>query len=147
LGYLEQNNVSVTCVTTGSRGQCIASTVAKWIQPGTPALIALDTPLGWPIKLGQELGKAGKPIEIERNKVSCRLTDCVVGERIKKQPLDVGADRIARTAHAALELLGKLREHTKQAIPLAWCPNLGNSAWAIKVYLAATPSHLFMGNS
>src|SRR5437016_7332440 len=38
-----------------------------------------------------------------------RVTDDVIYERLGKRPLDVGADRIARTAHAALRFLEELR--------------------------------------
>ena len=43
----------------------------------------------------------------------------VVRDRIGKQSLDVGADRIARTAHAALQLLHELRGRLGKPIPLA----------------------------
>jgi len=55
------------------------------------------------------------------------------------QPLDVGADRIARTAHTALRLLGGLRKATGQATPLAWTPEeAATGTAAIEVYPAAT---------
>ena len=50
---------------------------------------------------------------------------------------DVGADRIARTAHAALQLLQELRAITRRPIPLAWVPRFKDVA-AIEVYPAAT---------
>ncbi|MGH9459750.1 MAG: DUF429 domain-containing protein [Vicinamibacteria bacterium] len=54
-----------------------------------------------------------------------------------KTPLDVGADRIARTAHAALRLLGEIRKELALPIPLAWSlPPQGVAA--IEVYPAAT---------
>jgi len=66
-----------------------------------------------------------------------RLTDRVVRERIGKKPLEVGADRIARTAHAALALLQAVREATGREIPIIWeLPALG--VGAIEVYPAAT---------
>jgi hypothetical protein len=51
---------------------------------------------------------------------------------------DVGADRIARTAHAALRLLGDLRAQLSAEIPLAWKPELSEPVSAIEVYPAAT---------
>lgn len=51
--------------------------------------------------------------------------------------LDVGADRIARTATAALSLLAQIRVLTKQAIPLAWSPEIAKHS-AIEVYPAGT---------
>ena len=49
----------------------------------------------------------------------------------------MGADRIARTAHAALRLLGEVRQAAKIDLPLAWSPSFGGIA-AIEVYPAAT---------
>jgi hypothetical protein len=57
---------------------------------------------------------------------------------IDKQPLDVGADRIARTAHAALRLLQELRERTHMSIPLAWDRNFKPEVQAIEVYPAGS---------
>jgi predicted nuclease with RNAse H fold len=78
------------------------------------------------------------PINEEADVLFRRYTDRIVKEKIKRQPLDVGADRIARTAHAALALLRELRELTGQAIPLAWSPALAEGVAAIEVYPAAT---------
>jgi hypothetical protein len=50
----------------------------------------------------------------------------------------VGADRIARTAHAALRLLAAIRERTGYPIPLAWIPAFDGPVAAIEVYPAAT---------
>jgi predicted nuclease with RNAse H fold len=58
-------------------------------------------------------------------------------ERTGKGPLEVGADRIARAAHRALEVLNRLRAATGRAIPLAWTPTLDGTA-VIEVYPAAT---------
>jgi hypothetical protein len=67
-----------------------------------------------------------------------RCTDNVVADQIKKRPLDVGADRIARTAHAALALLEDLRKRTDREIPLAWETRPVSGLCAIEVYPAAT---------
>jgi hypothetical protein len=50
----------------------------------------------------------------------------------------VGADRIARTAFAALGLLGRLRQRLAHDIPLAWTPSIPSRWSAIEVYPAAT---------
>lgn len=55
-----------------------------------------------------------------------------------KQSLDVGADRIARTAKAALDLLDCLRANTDLPIPLAWKPRFLEKVAAIEVYPAGT---------
>jgi predicted nuclease with RNAse H fold len=70
-----------------------------------------------------------------------RLTDREIKNRLGKKPLEVGADRIARTALAALNLLEDIREATGRAIPLAWTQEeiKETKPWqAIEVYPAAT---------
>lgn len=67
-----------------------------------------------------------------------RYTDRFVTEHIQQRPLDVGADRIARTAHAALSLLASLRQTLAEPIPLAWEPSFATRLAAIEVYPAAT---------
>lgn len=66
-----------------------------------------------------------------------RETDRDVKRRLGKQSLDVGADRIARTAVSALRLLSRVRERLGAPIPLAWSPQFAGLA-AIEVYPAAT---------
>ena len=67
-----------------------------------------------------------------------RDTDRFVQERFGQRPLDVGADRIARTAHAALTLLDRVRDATRQPIPLLWDSTRPFGVGAIEVYPAAT---------
>ena len=67
-----------------------------------------------------------------------RTADLFIHDELGKTPLDVGADRIARTAYAALRLLGDLRTRLQLSIPLAWsCADVTEVA-AIEVYPAAT---------
>ena len=61
-----------------------------------------------------------------------------IQQKLKKTPLDVGADRIARTAYAALHLLGSVRVQLHLSIPLAWAPTDISVVAAIEVYPAAT---------
>jgi hypothetical protein len=69
-----------------------------------------------------------------------RATDRFVARQFGITPLDVGADRIARTAHAALKLLASVRRRTGLPVPLAWqTPPVAMEA-AIEVYPAATLS-------
>ena len=102
-------------------------------------LLAIDAPLGWPSDLGKALCRhaAGELIDVDSNLLFRRVTDRVVKEKIKKQSLDVGADRIARTAHWALNILGDLRTRLSTSIPLAWKSDWSGVA-AIEVYPAAT---------
>lgn len=116
------------------------STICQWLDGVTdPVLLALDAPLGWPKSLAASLQShvAGQIIETEPNLMFRRETDRFIQRTLKKTPLDVGADRIARTAHAALRLLGILRLRLGAEIPLAWGRFSGLLA-AVEVYPAAT---------
>jgi predicted RNase H-like nuclease len=122
------------------KGITPAQTVADWIKNVQgPILLAIDAPLGWPDKMGKELYKhsAGKVLSILPNEFFRRETDRFVQRQIGKTPLDVGADRIARTAHAALKFLDDLRKLLGKTIPLAWSPDFSGIS-AIEVYPAAT---------
>lgn len=114
--------------------------ITDWLDSCSgPTLIALDAPLGWPAPLAEALQnhEAGQPLPTEANRLFRRETDRVIRERTGKQSLDVGADRIARTAHAGLKLLGELRSDLSDSIPLAsTVPTTGRHA--IEVYPAAT---------
>jgi len=121
----------------GAREPSVSERVRSWIDaaPG-PCLLALDAPLGWPAALGPALERhvAGRPLAPEPDDLFRRLTDRRVKDQVRKQPLDVGADRIARTARAALELLAELG-----SVPLAWSPRKAkHGVHAIEVYPAGT---------
>lgn len=131
-------------VVLGDSKRTPVEVVHEWLKASSrPALLALDAPLGWPQPLSDVLcaHRAGERLsenpEIDAHRLFRRLTDRTVKESCNKQSLDVGADRIARTAHAALELLGALRKRLRARIPLAWSPEL-KSISAIEVYPAAT---------
>jgi len=140
LGSFDGNEARIERVVAGLKEGAVVEIVADWIGRHPPALLALDAPLGWPKGLRQALRghKAGKPIRVEPHEMFRRETDVFVKSRFGKTPLDVGADRIARTAHRALELLHKLRARTGQEIPLAWKPSTIPRTCAIEVYPAAT---------
>ena len=109
-------------------------------EASSPTLIALDAPLGWPGALAEVLPAhlAGRAPRFTANEMFRRRTDDVVKEKLNKQPLDVGADKIARATHAALWFLGSLRETTRLAMPLAWSPGHATGVSVIEVYPAAT---------
>ena len=114
--------------------------VADWIHShADPTLIAMDAPLGWPRALGQALAthRAGQGVDIPAHDLFRRHTDVFIKKTIGKQPLDVGADRIARTAHSALELIATVARRLDDTIALAWTPDVTGIA-AIEVYPAAT---------
>lgn len=116
----------------------LAERFAK-VPPSCRMLLCIDAPLGWPETLAVSLNThvAGAPLAGEPNKLFRRETDRWIKDKIDHQPLDVGADRIARTAHSALRLLAELRGLASLAIPLAWSPDFTGAA-CIEVYPAAT---------
>lgn len=123
-----------------SRAQTVVETVAAWLSGGSNhALLAIDAPLGWPERLGPILSahRAGEALDTGPNEMFRRATDRFIQSELAKTPLDVGADRIARTAHAALRLLANLRTRLSAEIPLAWNAAFSGVA-AIEVYPAAT---------
>ena len=125
-------------VTTGQSWPAIDKQVAAWATK--PALLALDAPLGWPASLGESLQahSAGTALARAPNALFRRQTDDAIAERLRKRPLDVGSDRIARTAHAALSFLARLRKTLDAPIPLAWNPDSIDAVAAIEVYPAGT---------
>jgi predicted RNase H-like nuclease len=127
-------------LTLGSKREAPTELLAAWLTETPHALIALDAPLGWPAALGAALHthRAGDPLTPDATALFTRLTDRRLHARTGKRPLEVGADRIARTARAALELLQHAREASGQPIPLAWAPSAASGARAIEVYPAGT---------
>ena len=123
-----------------SRAEDPIERVGQWIAcSDEPVLLAMDAPLGWPQRLADELSghRAGRPLRSSANHLFRRATDEFVKEKVGKQPLDVGADRIARTAHSALEFLKRLEERLGKTIEMAWDQDF-RGVRAIEVYPAAT---------
>jgi predicted RNase H-like nuclease len=124
-----------------TRSDSALDRVARWASEAEGSvLIAIDAPLGWPRSMGEALAthRAGEEVMVAPNDLFRRATDRHIQRRLGKTPLDVGADRIARTAHAALRLLGSLRARLVDEIPLAWDPRSRGRMTAIEVYPAAT---------
>ena len=117
----------------------ILEKVVSWMPLGQACLLALDAPLGWPAPIGATLSnhEAGQAISASADQMFRRETDRVIKQKLGKQPLDVGADRIARTAYVAVRFLGELRNATGLPIPLAWSAEVAAPS-AIEVYPAAT---------
>ena len=122
------------------KAQSVEKIICNSIEQSAQTLLALDAPLGWPDALGKALSdhSAGSKIAFPADLLFRRATDRFVKKKFNKQPLDVGADRIARTAKAALGLLERIRSLTGLAIPLAWEPFYTEKAAAIEVYPAGT---------
>lgn len=59
-------------------------------------------------------------------------------EAMPHPPLDIGADKIARVAHATLCLLARVRRCLSMEIPLSWHPGVVEGVQAIEVYPTAT---------
>jgi predicted nuclease with RNAse H fold len=125
-------------LTTGKSWPAIDEQVASWATRAT--LLALDAPLGWPARLGESLHRhrAGGDLGSTPNALFRRTTDDAIASRLGKRPLDVGSDRIARTAHTALSFLARLRQRLDAPIPLAWAPEPLDAIAAIEVYPAGT---------
>lgn len=136
-GHWNGGQLSVSQVECGTRPP--VEVITEWLTDVPRALIAIDAPLGWPADMGPALSahSAGQPISVAPNQLFRRETDRFIKRMINKQPLDVGADRIARTAVAAVNLLAAARTVTERTIPLAWSPGFIETA-AIEVYPAAT---------
>ncbi len=135
----DKGNCVVRTVETGLSDAQIAEYVENCLNRNDRALIALDAPLGWPELLGKSLAihRAGCALEGLPNTLFRRETDRFIKERLGKQPLDVGADRIARTAYSALRLLSNISKALGDPIHLAWRADFPRVA-AIEVYPAAT---------
>ncbi len=140
LGELRDKVVHISRCATGSRDNSPAKIACEWLRDRDEVLIALDAPLGWPRSLGNCLvnHKAGSPLQAEANELFRRATDKAIKQRLGKQPLEVGANLIARTAVAALKLLKEIRQLTGRPIPLAWAKDEPEPWLAIEVYPAAT---------
>lgn len=136
-GTVASSNFAIDAVAIGSTRDEIADIIASWCDDTT--LIAIDAPLGWPAGLTRNLKghRAGEVFHVEPNSMFRRRTDDFIHEAIGKRPLDVGADKIARASHSALDILGRVRRQLDQPIPLAWDP-AESGLQAIEVYPAAT---------
>lgn len=130
----------LTGVETGRRDAELSHQAADLLDLDRPLLVAVDAPLGWPRELGESLAqhRAGEALDATSDRLFTRRTDHYVREQVGLKPLDVGADRIARTARAALALLDRLRDRTGKSLPLLMNPGDAKSGGLIEVYPAAT---------
>lgn len=116
-----------------------ADILCAWMSTPNPVLLCLDAPLGWPAALGRELSGhcAGERIAEDADAMFHRHTDRVIQERLGKRPLEVGANFIARTALAAVQLLQEVRERSGLELALARHAGPITGPTAIEVYPAA----------
>ena len=138
LGVIAEGRTELRAVTICNTWSSIDERIASWVGPRT--LLALDAPLGWPASLGVALHdhQAGQGFVHSPNAMFRRATDDAIAQRLGKRPLDVGGDRIARTAHTALALLDRLRERLDAQIHLVWQPGAIDGIGAIEVYPGGT---------
>ena len=124
-------------VQRGRRGEDIGAIAAELCEGRAPLLVAIDAPLGWPSSLGTALvdHRAGDLLTPSPNSLFRRATDDFVATRVGKRPLEVGADRIARAAHAALRIIDGLRVRTGLDLPVVASRGQGQ---VLEVYPAAT---------
>jgi predicted RNase H-like nuclease len=139
-GSYTNGHISIEQALIAAKERPPIETILEWIPAASATLIALDAPLGWPASLGEALHvhRAGDLIAPVPNQLFRRATDRFIKQVVGKQPLDVGADRIARTAHAALHLLADIQARTGRSISLAWEPGITKGIFAVEVYPAAT---------
>jgi predicted RNase H-like nuclease len=132
-----QGKLHLERVTLGTAGESAAASVSQWIAQSSAYVLALDAPLGWPQPLGATLVThvAGAALP-EAEALFRRDTDRLVQKTLGKNPPEVGADRIARTARAALGMLAAVRSLSSRKVPLAW--QQAKQSGAIEVYPAAT---------
>jgi len=121
------------------RHRSVEETLLSWLRVPEPVLLAVDAPLGWPEPLGRALAghRAGEAPGVSAHALFRRETDRVVRRLYGRQTLDVGADRIARTALRALELLEALRRRSGRDLflPLR-TPRQGSGVAIIEAYPA-----------
>lgn len=134
----ESGELELERVTLGTAGESAAASINQWISGQERFILALDAPLGWPDPLGAVLAQhhAGEPLHLDAEALFRRDTDRLVQRRLRRLPPDVGADRVARTARAALDLLDAVRALAGRPVPLAW--EQGREAGVIEVYPVAT---------
>ncbi len=125
---------------TGSKKEAPHEIAIGWLDGCENVIFAMDAPLGWPELLAKHLAphQAGEPLNVDSNKLFRRLTDDEIHRRLGKRPLDVAADRIARTALSALVFLEEIRESSGQPIPMFWGSKSLVGWGVIEVYPAAT---------
>lgn len=164
-GLVRGSTVEIVEVDKGKGSDnCLDDLVGQvqcWINRHNPdglgkTLLALDAPLGWPIHMtralhdhraGASFGRPSDPRHKDRNPgnhLFRRHSDRFIAQKFSGAPLDIGADRIARVARSALELLGRLETPggRQSAVPLLWNPRDLDRLGAIEVYPRLTLRHL-----
>ena len=123
----------------GKPGTAWPDAMCEALRDPHGVLLSIDAPLGWLRRMGPTIAahRAGEPVDVRKNDLFRRGTDDVVRTTLRKQPLEVGADLIARAAMEALVVLNALRRDFAKSLPLAWSPDAARDA-VIEVYPGAT---------
>lgn len=132
----DSGNVKVTDAKVGLKD--IQSLLSNWVQQG-PCILCVDAPLGWPKPMATLLSNhtAGEALHDDGNTFFRRETDLNIKRIFNKNPLDIGADRIARVGLSALMIIANLRKNTGP-LPILWSPEELKESGLIEVYPAAT---------
>ncbi|MBS4032661.1 MAG: DUF429 domain-containing protein [Clostridiales bacterium] len=140
LGKYVDGKIKVVEARVVINNESIANVIHNWIGDDNTVLIAIDAPLGWPTSMGLHLlnHSAGQALSINANNMFRRETDKFIKRQYSKQPLDVGADKIARTAHSAVSIINELREISGNKVELAWTREGIEDIAIIEVYPAIT---------
>jgi len=140
IGHYADRRISIESAGIIGDASGLERKIGSRLRSSNDALLAIDAPLGWPKALGQVLAQhsAGDPLEPMPNELFRRVTDDYVHALIRKRPLDVGADKIARAAWRALDVLNLLRHMVGNDIPVLVEPWGRSGVAAIEVYPAAT---------
>ncbi|SFF49615.1 DUF429 domain-containing protein [Thermoflexibacter ruber] len=139
IGTYQNSNLWLSEVYMGNKKQNIADLIYASVSSPAEVLMAIDAPLGWSEPMGRLLAlhQAGDPLAEEQDRFFRRLTDTFVHQKTGKLPLEVGADRIARTAHSALKIIGELRAKGL-SLPMCWEVGKQDANGIIEVYPSAT---------
>lgn len=134
------NKGSFTVTDRWERKEPLVSYIGDWIKASEQAILAIDAPLGWPTSFRQVLNThcAGRPLDIDPILFFKRKTDLDIRERFKKNPLEISADRIARTAFFTLERIGQIERNLESELQLLWSMEELKHYGMMEVYPAAT---------
>jgi predicted RNase H-like nuclease len=139
LGEYKNNKVWISAVYMGNKKQKISDLIFSITNPSLKTIFAFDAPLGWSEPMGRLLAQhqAGEPLAEEQDRFFRRFTDTFTHQKTGKLPLEVGADRIGRTAYSALKIIGELREKGLH-LPMLWQTDFQELNGAIEVYPSPT---------
>ena len=112
IGRFSDGRWRIDSLETGRKETPIAEQVLPLLNPSSPVVVAIDAPMGWPIAFSRNVSahQAGEQVDSDTRLLFARETDRVVHRETGLTPLSVSADRIARTAVAALGIVHELRE-------------------------------------